>query len=51
LSGDVVGGGDADAAIHHMQLAHKFSFISTADGAFVALPEGNPLPGIRALEA
>lgn len=46
----VVGGGDTDAAIHHMQLAHKFSFISTAGGAFLALLEGNSLPGIRALE-
>ena len=46
----VVGGGDTDAAIHHMQLAHKFSFISTAGGAFLALLEGNSLPGIKALE-
>lgn len=46
----VVGGGDTDAAIHHMQLGHKFSFISTAGGAFLALLEGNSLPGIRALE-
>jgi phosphoglycerate kinase len=47
----VVGGGDTDAAIHHMQLAHKFSFISTAGGAFLALLEGNSLPGIKALES
>jgi len=46
----VVGGGDTDAAIHHMQLAHKFDFISTAGGAFLALLEGNSLPGIKALE-
>ena len=46
----IVGGGDTDAAIHHMQLAHKFSFISTAGGAFLALLEGNSLPGIKALE-
>jgi len=46
----VVGGGDTDAAIHHMQLAHKFGFISTGGGAFLALLEGNSLPGIAALE-
>jgi phosphoglycerate kinase len=46
----VVGGGDTDAAIHHMQLGHKFSFISTAGGAFLALLEGNSLPGIKALD-
>jgi phosphoglycerate kinase len=46
----IVGGGDTDAAIHHMQLGHKFSFISTAGGAFLALLEGNSLPGIKALE-
>jgi phosphoglycerate kinase len=46
----VVGGGDTDAAIHQMQLGHKFSFISTAGGAFLALLEGNSLPGIKALE-
>jgi phosphoglycerate kinase len=46
----VVGGGDTDAAIHHMQLAHKFSFISTAGGAFLALLEGKPLPGVKALQ-
>lgn len=45
----VVGGGDTDAAIHQMQLGHKFSFISTAGGAFLALLEGNSLPGIKAL--
>jgi len=46
----VVGGGDTDAAIHHMQLGHKFTFISTAGGAFLALLEGSSLPGIKALE-
>lgn len=47
----VVGGGDTDAAIHQMQLGHKFSFISTAGGAFLALLEGNSLPGIKALDS
>ncbi len=47
----VVGGGDTDAAIHQMELAHKFSFISTAGGAFLALLEGSSLPGIKALDS
>jgi phosphoglycerate kinase len=46
----VVGGGDTDAAIHQMQLAHKFGFISTGGGAFLALLEGKGLPGFSALE-
>lgn len=46
----VVGGGDTDAAIHKMELAHKFSFISTGGGAFLALLEGKGLPGFSALE-
>ena len=46
----VVGGGDTDAAIHHMQLGHKFSYISTAGGAFLALLEGQKLPALAALE-
>jgi phosphoglycerate kinase len=45
----IVGGGDTDAAIHQMELAHKFNFISTAGGAFLALLEGQTLPGIAAL--
>lgn len=46
----VVGGGDTDAAIHKMELGHKFDFISTGGGAFLALLEGKSLPGITALE-
>lgn len=46
----VVGGGDTDAAIHQMELAHKFDYISTGGGAFLALLEGKGLPGFAALE-
>ncbi|MCB0353292.1 MAG: phosphoglycerate kinase [Bdellovibrionales bacterium] len=45
----VVGGGDTDAAIHQMELGHKFDYISTGGGAFLALMEGVPLPAFRAL--
>jgi len=46
----VVGGGDTDAAIHEMQLEHKFDYVSSGGGAFLALLEGQGLPGVRALE-
>jgi phosphoglycerate kinase len=46
----IIGGGDTDAAIHQMELAHKFGFISTGGGAFLALLEGKGLPGFAALE-
>ena len=46
----VVGGGDTDAAIHKMELAHKFGYISTGGGAFLALLEGKKLPALAALE-
>lgn len=45
----LVGGGDTDAAIHQMELAHKFSYISTGGGAFLGLLEGKTLPAIQAL--
>ncbi len=47
----VVGGGDTDAAIHKMELGHKFDYISTGGGAFLALLEGKGLPGFAALES
>ena len=46
----VVGGGDTDAAIHQMELEHKFDFISTGGGAFLAQLEGEQLVAFRALE-
>lgn len=46
----VVGGGDTDAAIHQMELAHKFDYISTGGGAFLTLLEGTPLVSLKAME-
>ncbi len=46
----IVGGGDTDAAIHQMELEHKFGHISTGGGAFLQLLEGKGLPGFTALE-
>jgi phosphoglycerate kinase len=46
----VAGGGDTDAAIYKMELEHKFDYISTGGGAFLALLEGKQLPGFAALE-
>lgn len=49
LGTKIVGGGDTDAAIHQMELGHKFDFISTGGGAFLALLEGSELPATAAL--
>lgn len=46
----LVGGGDTDAAIHAMELAHKFDYISTGGGAFLYLLEGRDLPALNALK-
>ena len=45
----IVGGGDTDVAIHRSGESYKFSYISTAGGAFLKLLEENHLPGIEAL--
>lgn len=45
----VVGGGDTDAAIHKMELSHKFGYISTGGGAFLTLLEGKSLVSLRAM--
>jgi phosphoglycerate kinase len=46
----VAGGGDTVSALHHAGVAARFSFVSTAGGAFLEWMEGKPLPGVEALE-
>lgn len=46
----VAGGGDTVAALHHAGAAEKFTFISTAGGAFLEWMEGKALPGVEILK-
>jgi phosphoglycerate kinase len=45
----VAGGGDTVAALAHAGVEDKFSYISTAGGAFLEWLEGKDLPGVAAL--
>ena len=47
----VAGGGDTVSALNHAGVAHDFSYVSTAGGAFLEWMEGKTLPGVKALEA
>lgn len=45
----IAGGGDTVAAITRADMAHTFTYISTAGGAFLEWLEGKTLPGVAAL--
>ena len=46
----VAGGGDTVAALENAGVAHDFTYISTAGGAFLEWLEGRTLPGVAALK-
>jgi phosphoglycerate kinase len=45
----VAGGGDTVAALNHAGVVDRFSYVSTAGGAFLEWLEGRVLPGVEAL--
>ncbi|MCC6735779.1 MAG: phosphoglycerate kinase [Bauldia sp.] len=47
----VAGGGDTVAALNHAGVVDRFSYVSTAGGAFLEWLEGKALPGVEALKA
>ncbi|MGP1254098.1 MAG: phosphoglycerate kinase [Kiloniellales bacterium] len=46
----VAGGGDTVAALANAQALDRFSYVSTAGGAFLEWLEGKTLPGVKALQ-
>lgn len=47
----VAGGGDTVAALNASGAGERFTYVSTAGGAFLEWLEGKTLPGVAALEA
>jgi len=46
----VAGGGDTVAALNAAGVTERFTYVSTAGGAFLEWMEGKPLPGVEILK-
>jgi phosphoglycerate kinase len=46
----VAGGGDTVAALNVAGVTERFTYVSTAGGAFLEWMEGKPLPGVEILK-